>query len=505
MGVDRMTVTLRPIDHGEWDAMADMARLFFGHVEREKAALRAPSETDATVTVRVTPPVDPATARAASRRGTSDETIAIETTCGARSVATAVPLHDIRREIRRTLYDVLSDATGIRFPWGALTGVRPTNVAHQYLMEARDAADPAAAATARLMERAFVSETKAALAVETALAEAAILEGIDASREALLYVGIPFCPTRCAYCSFITQDADRQRVHLGRYVETVIAEAQGLFRPPFSYDIAAVYYGGGTPTSLPPHLLKDYLDRVSATAPLADGAERTVEAGRPDTIDDAKLAIIRAAGFTRLCINPQTMHDATLERIGRHHTVRATVNAYRRARAHGFNVINMDLIAGLPGETPADLLDSVRRLCELDPDAITLHTLAVKRGARLDRDQARHAAFLPDPELTEAVDAAQAMLRAHGYRPYYLYRQKNCRGGLENVGFAKRDGASLYNVAMMSDRVSVVGLGSGASSKAIFENTAKRIHNPKDLGMYMDRVDDQIARKRALLVGEIDV
>ncbi len=189
------------------------------------------------------------------------------------------------------------------------------------------------------------------------------------------------------------------------------------------------------------------------------------------------------------------MHKETLKRIGRHHSVEETVEAFQLARAMGFSDINMDLIAGLPGEDPTRFLDSVEQVIRLGPEHITLHTLAVKRGSFLDRMFEDRDSLLPDPSLIAALEEAQERLRRHGYRPYYLYSQKNCRSGLENTGFTRDKKGSLYNVAMMSDRVPVIGLGSGASSKAIHEQTARRVHNPKDIKLYVERVDEQIEKK----------
>ncbi|NLA96005.1 MAG: coproporphyrinogen dehydrogenase HemZ [Clostridiaceae bacterium] len=391
---------------------------------------------------------------------------------------------------------ILSQAIGLDFPWGSLTGVRPTRIALDLIRRSG-----ASKAKRELVEYWKLSESKAGLAVETALAEEGQLRRME-ENEAILYVGLPFCPGRCLYCSFITQDAQRQQASLGRYVNAVVQEAEGVFDGRFPFEIAAVYYGGGTPTSLPVSFFRSYLEEILAVAPLKENAELTMEAGRPDTMNRDKLELIRSSGFHKLCINPQTMREETLRLIGRHHTVDDTVAAFCRARSMGFADINMDLIAGLPGEDADDLLDSLCQVIDLGPESITLHTLAVKRGSYLDRLFADRRALLPDPALMEAVEKAHNLLGQNGYRPYYLYKQKNCRSGLENTGFT-RAGGSLYNVAMMSDQVPVVGLGSGSMSKVILERTAKRVHNPKDLLVYIDRIQEQIDKKRALFLSEL--
>ena len=494
-----MAARIEAEGHREMAALADVVRLFFGSAKEEEAALLALSHPDRlTVSSRVDPAVKPAEARAASRCGRSDKRVTVTTQLEGENppgVTETIPLHEIRRVLKRQLYLILSQATGRTFPWGALTGVRPTQIALQLI--GRSSPEQA---VSDLFDYWLLDWSKAELAVETALAEEKLLDRIGEG-EALLYVGLPFCPGRCLYCSFITQDAQRQQESLGRYVDTVIQEARGLFDSGFYHKIAAVYYGGGTPTSLPAPLFQRYLKEVLAVTPLGDKAELTMEAGRPDTIDREKLELIRASGFNRLCINPQTMKDGTLRRIGRRHTAEETAVAFRLARSMGFSDINMDLIAGLPGEGADDLLDSLARVMALGPESITLHTLAIKRGSYLDRLFDDRDALLPDPALMDAVERSHDLLRKEGYLPYYLYKQKNCRSGLENTGFT-RTGGSLYNVAMMSDRVPVVGLGSGSTSKAVHELTARRIHNPKDLLVYMDRVDEQISKKRSLFLSE---
>ena len=234
--------------------------------------------------------------------------------------------------------------------------------------------------------------------------------------------------------------------------------------------------------------------------PLVEGGEWTVEAGRPDTITRTKLELIRQAGADRICINPQTMNDATLERIGRRHTTAQTIAAYEQARAYGFKHINMDLIAGLPGEEPEELLRSLDKLIALGPESITIHTLALKRSSglqQMDSDSLR-AASKPQLRLSEAVEEAGRRLREQGLYPYYLYRQKEVAGGLENTGYAKPGKACVYNVAMMSDRYNVIGLGSGAVSKRVVGTKVRRTSNSKDLLDYQQRLPELTERKLKL-------
>jgi oxygen-independent coproporphyrinogen-3 oxidase len=408
----------------------------------------------------------------------------------------ALPL--AKREIKRQLYLALSAWSGYHFPWGSLTGIRPTLIAAECLTHGGSPEN----AIEELTGRYLVSPEKASLALETLPAEQALLRQIPADSR-LVYVHVPFCPSRCTYCSFITQDAPRRAALLEPYVAAVLQETAALFRPP-GPPVAAVYFGGGTPTSLPDPLFGRLLCGVLGQLPLCDPCEVTVEAGRPDTISPAKLAACRAAGVSRLCVNPQTFHDCTLQRIGRAHTAEQAREAFRLARGMDFSDLNMDLIAGLPGESPDDFAQSLNQAVGLGPDSITVHSLALKRSARLRQQTAPDDARLicrPDPALEEMLARARRLLADSGYRPYYLYRQKDTAGGLENTGFSKPGAGGLYNVGMMSDRYPVVGLGSGAMSKTVCGSRIERLANPRDIAAYISRLDAIGERKRRFFLG----
>lgn len=398
-----------------------------------------------------------------------------------------------RRVMKRQLYQLLSEALELRWPWGSLTGIRPTQIAAECLEELGKEN-----AFKSLVEAWGLAPHKADLALVTAAAEQSILRALP-PQDQMVYVGIPFCPGRCSYCSFITKDAGRYQGQLARYTEALIAEIRQVFAG-WPQQISAVYLGGGTPTSLPDEDFARLLSAMRRYIPMRAEAEFTVEAGRPDTISDSKLALIKEAGATRLCINPQTMKAESLETIGRFHTPEDCVERFEQARAYGFDNINMDLILGLPGEGPDDLLRSLEALLALGPEGITVHSLALKRSARLN--ELARADYLPlsfpDPPMAEALVVARERLEGAGYAPYYLYKQKVSRGGLENTGFAKPGTSCLYNVGMMSDQVSVLGFGSGASTKRIMGGLAKRQHNSKDLLDYEARVDDFVRAKREL-------
>jgi oxygen-independent coproporphyrinogen-3 oxidase len=418
-----------------------------------------------------------------------------------------VPPADVRRELKRQLYEVLERVTDIHFPWGSLTGVRPTQIVERLALESPSLVE----VRHDLIERWRLLPAKAELAIETFLAEQRVLQQIPTDAP-LIYAGVPFCPSRCAYCSFIAQDAHRREAWLEPYVEALLTEAQRVFAG-WTARSTAFYLGGGTPTSLPEPLLRRLLEGLKAVLPLAADAEITVEAGRPDTVTPAKLELLREFGATRICINPQTFHDKTLQAIGRQHTTEQTGLAMKMARRAGFEHINMDLIAGLPGESLEEFRQSLDQLEQWQPESVTIHTLAVKKSSRLSQEsQAKDRDTLrinqPDPILMAMIDLSQQRLEQSGLIPYYLYRQKDAAGGLENVGFARAGHECLYNVGMMSDRRTVIGLGSGSITKRVVGRQVTRAPNDKDIAHYISRLDALVERKLQLLgsvINEVSV
>ncbi|MBP7401916.1 MAG: coproporphyrinogen dehydrogenase HemZ [Clostridia bacterium] len=403
----------------------------------------------------------------------------------------------LKREIKRQLYRILSVSAGIAFPWGSLTGIRPTLVARECL--ARSGGNRAEA-QALLTTRFDVHPGKASLAVETAEREDEIQARV-APDHCCVYVGIPFCPGRCAYCSFTQSDCETRIGLASAYVDALLAEARAVFarvgRP-----VACVYFGGGTPTSLSAGLFEHMLAGVLDALPLLPGAEITVEAGRPDTIDALKLSAMRRCGVGRVCVNPQTMHDETLRRIGRRHTAEQAVRAVCLARESGIPILNTDLIAGLPGETPEMFEQSLRQVLEWSPSNVTVHTLSVKRKSRMTGEVEKEgwakagigSVRLPDTAAGNMLDTARAGLAAAGMHPYYLYRQKDSVGGLENTGFAAPGTECVYNVCMMGDRHSVIGLGSGSMTKRVVGTRVDRIPSVRDIQQYIGRSEEMADR-----------
>ena len=380
----------------------------------------------------------------------------------------------LKRSAKLAVYRALSSYTGKRMPWGSLTGIRPTKLAY------KQGAD----FERFFREEMLVSPEKTALIAQILDAQRGIYEKNDDNGD--LFVGIPFCPSRCAYCSFVSGDIRKNAALVEPYVEALVREiaaSKSLVKK-----LRSVYIGGGTPVALPFPLLRKVLDAVGPQS-----VEYTVEAGRPDAISRENLALLRDYGVTRICLNPQTFQDRTLRLIGRNHTVRDIYDRYPLTK--GFSV-NMDLIAGLPGERFADFKDSIDRCIELDPDNVTVHTLCLKRGAALKEETDR----LPAGEVAEMVEYAHAALAERGYRPYYLYRQKYMAGNLENTGYAKPGTACVYNVDIMEEIAQNVACGANAVSKAVFGGGERieRYGSPKDIPSYLAKLDRIIEEKRKL-------
>ena len=384
------------------------------------------------------------------------------------------------REIKRSLYMALSGITKKDMPWGCLTGIRPTLVA----CEEESAKD--------LEDKYFVRPDKAALAFETSREEQRILSKVP--EDSLnIYVGIPFCPSRCEYCSFVSSDISCHMDRLVNYGKALEREIE-LIAKRINRPVASLYVGGGTPTVFEEREFASLLDCIYSNLKISSDAEVTVEAGRPDTITDGKLEAMREHGITRICINPQTMRTETLLRLGRKHTAEDTVRVYSKACEMGFDLINMDLIAGLKYETADDFLDSVKTVAELDPENITIHTLYKKRRAGMSRDDVLNADGRGD--IDKAVQQAYEFLYGRGYVPYYMYRQKDTELGLENTGFCKPGTHNVYNVAMMSYDSNVLSVGAGAMSKRAFEDGRyERCPNVKDVSLYMNEARECAQKK----------
>ena len=396
-----------------------------------------------------------------------------------------------REEIKREFYDLLSGLTGMRPPWGTLTGVRPLKPALTICAE-----KPVSELSEILESRYLMSREKSSLISD--IAEYQMSQHLGTPWEkASLYTGIPFCPTRCAYCSFASNVAPAEARE--RYLEDLLRETEyaGKLAKEHGTELESVYIGGGTPTTLSADQLKRLIETTSVSFGFDPASlEFTVEAGRPDTITEEKLQALKSLGISRISINPQSMKDRTLELIGRDHNADDIRKAFAAAHETGFDVINADLIAGLPEENENDFEASLREIIELGAENITVHTLSVKRGSRLKENDPQY--YRKNAEtVSRMLGISRSMLTDAGFRPYYIYRQKHQTGALENVGWCLPGKHSIYNIRIMEDRQTVIGLGAGAVGKVYYpdEDRLERIANVSNYEIYSGRFDEMLARK----------
>lgn len=383
-------------------------------------------------------------------------------------------------------------------PWGILTGVRPTKIAYAYLEQGLSVPDIIRILTDHYLLRL----DKAVLCAKVAFAERRLMED-QRGEDVSIYVGIPFCPTRCSYCSFISSDSRAFQKYSEAYLTALIKEIREAGPVLSGRRIRSFYMGGGTPTTLEPDQMKRLLSECEAAFHISGLKEVTVEAGRPDTITLEKLQVLKDAGVGRISINPQTMVQETLDRIGRKHTVQQVEEAFALARSLDHFIINMDLILGLEGEGLEEVETTMKAVSRLKPDNLTVHTLAVKRSSRMNEegDGAKYLkenplalAELMDRMIRLSADTARSL----GLFPYYMYRQKNMAGNFENVGYARAGTEGIYNIEIMEERQSISAFGAGGVSKVYTpaENRIERVPNVKGIEQYISRIDEMIQRKK---------
>ena len=411
---------------------------------------------------------------------------------------------ETKNSLKRTLYQLLSEYTGVELPWGNLTGIRPTKIPMALLEEGKSEEE-----IARYMkETYFTSDEKIKLSIEIAERELELLHKLDYEEGYSLYIGIPFCPTTCLYCSFTSYSMSAWKNRMDDYLSALEKELDYTAVKFAHKKLNSIYIGGGTPTTLNPQQLDRLLRKIKCSFDLSDLVEFTVEAGRPDSITKEKLMVLRNHDISRISINPQTMKQETLDLIGRHHTVQQTIDSFYLARELGFDNINMDLIVGLPGESLSDVADTMEVIRKLAPDNLTVHSLAIKRAARLNIQRERYQDF----EIVNTADhiaLTSKVAEEMGLSPYYLYRQKNMAGNFENVGYAAPGKAGVYNVLIMEEKQSIVACGAGASTKRVWvqpnpdgTHRIERAENVKDVAQYIARIDEMIERKSRLFTKE---
>ncbi|MCD7843498.1 MAG: coproporphyrinogen dehydrogenase HemZ [Clostridiales bacterium] len=401
----------------------------------------------------------------------------------------------LQRAVKQSFYRAALPILGEAPPWGALTGIRPAKLASRALESGLTEQQT----REQFYHEYFVSESRTELALEAAKAGLRAKNSLRHD-ELSLYVGIPFCPTRCAYCSFVSADVKQALRLVEPFLEALHREidAVAVLLDEAGLHVRTIYMGGGTPTTLSAEQMDRLLAHLRGAFGLSRLTEFTVEAGRPDTITAEKMAVLRKHGVGRVSVNPQTMENHVLRAMGRAHTAEDILRAYQTVREAGLLSVNMDLIAGLPQDTPEGFRGTLEQVIDLDPENITVHTLALKKGSRLKMEQQG----LPTGEETRAMlDYAWPRLWQAGYAPYYLYRQKYMTGALENIGWCKPGEEGLYNICIMEELHTIVALGAGGSTKLTDPATGKivRLTNPKYPREYIDRIDAICRDKRALV------
>ena len=428
------------------------------------------------ITARASITLDGKTVQAVRRLKTADETVRLR-----------------RRALQQSVYLAAVQLLPTQPAWGALAGVRPTKITTKHLLEG----GTPQSADKLLKDVYFVTPERRKLAVQcsqSTVKAARLLEPQDIS----LYVGIPFCPTRCTYCSFVSRTVGKKTELLEPYLNALLKEIEvtGVLLEKSGRRVRTIYIGGGTPSTLSTPQLGRLMDAIAAAFDLSNCLEFTVEGGRPDTLDEEKLRAIRAHGANRMSINPQTMEDSVLRACGRPHKAGDIVRAYHQAVAAGFDAINMDLIAGLPEDTVEGFCHSLDAVAALNPSNITVHTLALKKGADLFE---KRGSLPTAEEVTEMVAYANKTLSALGYKPYYLYRQKYMSGSFENVGWSRDGMDCLYNIYMMEEVHSILSLGGGGMNKVnLPDGHLQRFHNPKFPEQYIELLPRVLEQKKEL-------
>lgn len=422
-----------------------------------------------------------------------------------------------KNQVKKCLFELLRDFPKEYLPsalhrkipeWGTMTGVRPTKIAMNQILEGKTPEQ----ARQELQEVYLCSPEKISLGIQIATREARLLEQIDYEKGYSLYIGIPFCPTTCLYCSFPSYPLERFGHLTDAYLMALEKEISAVAKTMKGRSLSSIYIGGGTPTALSGEQLKNLIRYVRDCYPAEETYEFTVEAGRPDSITEAKLIALRECGVDRISVNPQTMQQRTLELIGRCHTVEKTKDAFWLARKLGFTNINMDLIIGLPGEEVSDFMDTLQQIRELNPDSVTIHSLVIKRASRLrsvleEQGSWEETEKIRAERMEQMLELGQQFAKDNGYEPYYMYRQKNSAGhagstGQENIGFARPGSECLYNILIMEEKQTILAVGAGASTKLYHPGLGQvsRIENVKSITDYIDRVEEMIDRKYQALL-----
>ena len=400
---------------------------------------------------------------------------------------------DTKNQLKCLLYRALAKLTKQDLPWGTLTGIRPTKIPTRLVESGMSNVDVAA----YMRNTYYASNEKTSLAIAIVNQEQAILHEFDYQNGYSLYIGIPFCPSICLYCTFGSHPIGQYQDVVEAYLVALFKEIDFVAEAFAGKTLDTIYIGGGTPTTLTAKQLRRLLQKVCTSVDTSSLQEFTVEAGRPDSITEEKLQVLADFPVTRISINPQTMNQSTLDIIGRKHTVLETKEAFNLARKMGFDNINMDLIIGLPDEDEEAVVNTLEQVAKLEPDSLTVHSLALKRAAQLTIFKEEYCQ-MSSLNSQAIMDLAANEAVALGMRPYYLYRQKNIAGNFENVGYAKPEKMGIYNILIMEEKQTIMAVGAGAATKLVFAKglRVERVENVKDVHTYITRIDEMIERKR---------
>ena len=403
---------------------------------------------------------------------------------------------DTKNRLKLAIYKSLSERTGKTLPWGTLTGIRPTKISLGMIEEG--ASDDEI--TSYMKDTYLTSQEKIDLSLEVSHKEHELLSKIDYDNGYSVYIGIPFCPSTCLYCSFTSYPIGLWMKKLDDYIDALEKEMAFTAEACRGKSLTTIYIGGGTPTSLDAEHLERLLSLIDKYFDTKSLLEYTIEAGRPDSITYEKLQVMKNHPVSRISINPQTMNQKTLDLIGRFHKVEDIHRVYGWAKELEFGNINMDLILGLPGETIEDVQYTLSEVEKLSPDNLTVHSLALKHSARLNYDKEAYEDYLVE-NSQKHMDICLEAARRMDMEPYYLYRQKNMAANLENIGYAKEGKEGLYNILIMEEKQTIMALGCGTACKFVTDHgkTVTRCENVKDVQLYMDRIDEMIERKRERL------
>ena len=403
--------------------------------------------------------------------------------------------YEVKNILKRNLYEIFFEHTATKLPWGTLTGIRPTKIVLNMLEDNLDKES----IYKNLKATYLMSDEKIDLSYKVAAKEKSILDKIDYKDNYSLYIGIPYCPSICSYCSFSAYPIKAWQHGKKDYVKALCKELKAVAKANEHRKLLSLYMGGGTPTSLEADELKEILSCVRDEFDMRNVLEISVEAGRPDSISTDKLKVLKMMGVGRISINPQSMNQSTLDKIGRFHTVDMIAESFNMARGLGFDNINMDIILGLPGEGVEEVKNTLEKIKKLDPESLTIHSLAVKRAARLNNADEKYR-HIEDLIMRESFNLSYTFCENMELEPYYLYRQKNMAGNYENIGFSKPGRECVYNILIMEEKQDIIACGAGASSKltGITEGKAKRLENVKDPKLYIERIEDIIKNKEMI-------